>query len=72
MNYRSTRDNKISVTSAAAIAQGLSEEGGLFVPESIPKLTKDDIMALCSKSYPERAFDIFRRFLTDSEWTANF
>ena len=65
MNYRSTRDNKISVTSAAAIAQGLSEEGGLFVPESIPKLTKDDIMALCGKSYPERAFEVFKRFLTD-------
>ncbi len=65
MNYRSTRDNKISVTSAAAIAQGLSEEGGLFVPESIPKLTKDDIMSLCSKSYPERAFEVFKRFLTD-------
>ena len=43
MNYRSTRDNKISVTSARAIAQGLSEEGGLFVPESIPQLTKEDI-----------------------------
>ena len=65
MNYRSTRDNKISVTSAAAIAQGLSAEGGLFVPESIPRLTKDDIMSLCEKSYPERAFDIFSRYLTD-------
>ena len=65
MNYRSTRNNNISVTSAKAIAQGLSEEGGLFVPESIPKLTKDDILALCDKSYPQRAFEIFRRYLTD-------
>lgn len=65
MNYKSTRDNKINVTSAKAIAQGLSAEGGLFVPESIPKLTKEEIMSLCEKSYPDRAFEIFKRFLTD-------
>lgn len=65
MNYRSTRNNSISVQSAKAIAQGLSEEGGLFVPDSIPKLTKDDILSLCKKSYRDRAFDIFSRYLTD-------
>ena len=65
MNYRSTRNNSVSVTSAKAIAQGLSEEGGLFVPENLPKLTKEDVLALCDKSYPERAFDIFKLFLTD-------
>lgn len=65
MNYRSTRDNKISVTSAKAIAQGLSSEGGLFVPENLPKLSKEDILALCKKSYPERAAEIFKLFLTD-------
>ena len=65
MNYRSTRNNAVSVTSAKAIAQGLSEEGGLFVPENLPKLSKEDILALCDKSYPERAFDVFKLFLTD-------
>ncbi len=65
MNYRSTRNNSVSVSSAKAIAQGLSDEGGLFVPENLPKLSKDDILALCDKSYPERAFEIFKLFLTD-------
>ena len=65
MNYRSTRNNNVVVTSAEAIAQGLSSEGGLFVPESLPVLSKEDILALCDKSYPERAFDIFKLFLTD-------
>ena len=65
MNYKSTRDKNVCVTSAHAIAQGLSNEGGLFVPDSMPKLTEADIMALCDKSYPERAFDIFKLFLTD-------
>lgn len=65
MNYRSTRNNAVSVTSAKAIAQGLSEEGGLFVPENLPKLSEADILALCNKSYPQRAFDVFKLFLTD-------
>jgi threonine synthase len=37
MKYHSTRNNKISMTSMEVIKQGLSSEGGLFVPESIPK-----------------------------------
>lgn len=65
MNYRSTRNNQVEVTSAKAIAQGLSDEGGLFVPESLPKLSEADITGLCDKSYPERAFEIFKLFLTD-------
>lgn len=65
MNYRSTRNNQVEVTSAKAIAQGLSDEGGLFVPESLPKLSEVDVMGLCDKSYPERAFEIFKLFLTD-------
>ncbi|MDE7281082.1 MAG: threonine synthase [Ruminiclostridium sp.] len=65
MNYKSTRDKSINITSAQAIAQGLSAEGGLFVPEELPKITEKDVLALCDKSYADRAFDIFRLFLTD-------
>lgn len=65
MIYRSTRDNRISVESARAIAQGLSDEGGLFVPDTLPKLSEADFKALCGKSYSDRAFEIFKLFLTD-------
>lgn len=65
MNYRSTRNSALKVTSAHAITKGLSEEGGLFVPESIPQFTKDEILAMCDKSYADRAYDIFSRLLTD-------
>ena len=47
MNYISTRDNSIKVSAASAIAQGISAEGGLFVPEEIPIFTKEDFSALC-------------------------
>ena len=65
MNYKSTRNPAISITSAQAIAQGLSAEGGLFVPESLPKINEDFIKSLCDKSYADRAYEIFKLFLTD-------
>ena len=39
MLYTSTRNKAVHVSSAQAIAQGISAEGGLFVPEEIPKLS---------------------------------
>lgn len=65
MQYHSTRDNSISVTSAQAIKQGFSSEGGLFVPEQFPTVTLDEIESLSSKSYHERAYFVLNRFLTD-------
>ena len=65
MNYRSTRNSSLKVTSAHAITKGLSDEGGLYVPESIPQFSKEDILALCDKSYADRAFEVFSRLLTD-------
>lgn len=65
MNYKSTRDVKVNVPSAYAISQGLSSDGGLFVPENLPKLSEEKIMSLCDMSYVERAYEIFRLFLTD-------
>ena len=65
MNYKSTRDNTVSVTAAEAITRGLSAEGGLFVPESLPKLTASDWELLRSQSYVDRAVTVLSRFLTD-------
>ena len=66
MNYQSTRGRSgESLSSAQIIKQGLALDGGLFIPESIPTLTLDEIKALCSDSYPERAAKILAKFLTD-------
>ncbi len=65
MFYNSTRDNSQKVQSASAIAHGISKEGGLFVPQSIPTLTADDFKALKKLSYVERAKYILKLFLTD-------
>ena len=65
MFYKSTRNSEVKVSSAQAIAQGISEDGGLFVPSEIPAITLDDINALGEKSYAERAFFVFSKYLTD-------
>ena len=66
MKYISTRTlNSEKIDSAQAIKQGLANDGGLFVPDSMPELSEADIKALCEKSYPERAAYILSQFLTD-------
>ncbi len=65
MLYNSTRDNNAVVESASAIAHGISKEGGLFVPQSVPTLTADDFKELKALDYVGRAQYIFKYFLTD-------
>ena len=43
MNYQSTRDRSAKVSAARAIVQGISHEGGLFVPETLPVLTPEEL-----------------------------
>ncbi len=65
MQYQSTRDKSISVSAAEAIKTGLSAEGGLFVPDSFPSVSMEEIKALSEKSYNERAYFVLSKFLTD-------
>ena len=66
MMYQSTRDASHKKYSAAeVIKMGLAPDGGLFIPESIPALTTEEIAALCKDTYPVRAAKILGKFLTD-------
>ena len=62
--YKSTRNNERKVTASEAILKGLAEDGGLFVPEFIPKLdvTMDDLKDM---TYQETAYAVMKQFLTD-------
>ena len=62
MNFFSTRDHDRIVTASQAIAQGLSDEGGLFVPERFPQV---DVRALCQLDYPTLAAAVVSEYLTD-------
>ena len=65
MKFVSTRGNNQYVDSAYAIKQGLADDGGLFMPESIPEFAEGELISLSSKSYNERAAHIIGKFLTD-------
>lgn len=65
MLFVSTRGKTDLVSSAHAITRGLADDGGLFVPQSFPKVRLSDIKAMQDKPYTERAVDILCQFLTD-------
>jgi threonine synthase len=65
MFYKSTRNSEVRVSSAQAITQGISVEGGLFVPESIPSLSLDEIKSIGGMKYADRAAYVFSKYLTD-------
>ena len=58
--YKSTRDAEKTVTASQAILKGMADDGGLFVPVSIPKLGE-----LKEMTYQEIAYTVMKEFLTD-------
>ena len=65
MLYTSTRDKSVKVESAYAIAQGISKDGGLFVPTEIPEINKEYIEKLVGLDYISRAKEVLSLYLTD-------
>ena len=62
--YKSTRDDSVRVTASKAILKGLADDGGLFVPESIPALDKS-LEELSKMSYGEVAYEVMKLMLDD-------
>ncbi len=65
LKYSSTRGNAEQLDSAQAIIRGLAADGGLFVPDAMPKVDMAFIEGLKTLSYEERAEKVLGLFLTD-------
>lgn len=65
MKYISTRNSQYKVSAAEAIVKGIAPDGGLFVPETFPKLDTDFFKDLADMEYDERAARILQLFLDD-------
>ena len=63
--YHSTNGKSAPVSAVTAILQDIAPDGGLYVPDGLPKLSPDDLAALLPLSYPQRAANILARFLPD-------
>ena len=62
--YSSTRSNQGKVKASEAILKGLSDDGGLFVPDHIPALDKS-LKELAEMDYRQVAYEVMKLFLTD-------
>jgi threonine synthase len=66
VKYISTRGQAPELTFEDAMLTGLARDGGLYVPETIPKLSTDAIKAMAGKPYEEIAFQVMRPFVGDT------
>lgn len=66
MKYISTRGQAPALTFEEAMLTGLARDGGLYVPETVPQLSFDDIAALSGLSYEDAAFRVMKPFIGDA------
>ncbi|MBQ8327481.1 MAG: threonine synthase [Lachnospiraceae bacterium] len=62
--YKSTRSDVAPVKASEAILKGLVEDGGLYVPETIPALDKT-IDELSQMTYQQVAYEVMKLYFTD-------
>ena len=66
MQYVSTRGKAPALGFEDTMLSGLARDGGLYVPETIPTLSSDDIRAMQGLPYEEVAFRVMRPFVGDA------
>ncbi len=62
--YSSTRSKGKPIKASEAILKGLSDDGGLFVPDSIPALDKS-LRELSEMTYGQVAYEVMKLYLSD-------
>ncbi len=64
MKFISTRGGE-SATGAEAVVKGIAADGGLFVPEVFPEISKEELEAMLSMDYPERAALVLNKYFDE-------
>ncbi len=63
MKYISTRGEAPALNFEDVVLTGLASDGGLYLPETLPKFSSDEIASWVGLSYPELAFKIIAPFV---------
>ncbi len=63
MYYTSTRNKKIKKTFNDVLLQGLSDDGGLFIPNKFPKISKNELLKIKKMSYQDIAYNVSKKFI---------
>ena len=64
MKFRSTRGLEKEIASAKAIINGISKDGGLYVPDDFPKVY-DELKKNTKIQYEDLAFKVINEYFTD-------
>jgi threonine synthase len=72
MRYISTRGAAPALSFEQAMLTGLARDGGLYVPQDMPRLTNAQIAAMAGMSYEDVAFEVMRPFIGDTFADAEF
>ncbi|QHQ61045.1 threonine synthase [Anaerocolumna sedimenticola] len=62
--YQSTRSNSEPITASQAILKGLADDGGLYIPVTVPKF-EVPLSRLGKMTYQETAYEVMKLFFTD-------
>lgn len=72
MRYISTRGQAPALNFEDVLLAGLASDGGLYVPENLPRFTQEQIASWAGLPYHELAFNVMRPFVTGSIPDADF
>ena len=67
MQYISTRGREEPKKFSEIVLEGLAGDGGLYVPQEYPKLTREDLHAMRQMTYADVAFEVLKHFADDIE-----
>lgn len=65
MNYISTRGQAPVLNFADVLLAGLADDGGLYVPETLPRFSQEEIASWAGLPYNELAFKVIKPFVDD-------
>lgn len=63
MQFISTRGRAAALGFSDAVLAGLASDGGLYVPQTWPQLSGEDIAGFANRPYAEVAFSVISRFV---------
>lgn len=63
MRYISTRGKAPALSFEEVVLTGMASDGGLYVPESVPQLSADDLAGMAGLSYAEIAFRVMQPYV---------
>jgi threonine synthase len=67
VRYKSTRGGQSDISFRDAVISGLATDGGLFVPETIPQISFDDINKMRGMSYVDMSYEILSKFVCSDQ-----